>query len=65
MKLRELKKTLERFDAGYDDFEIEFATTSSQVNDGSYFPIVRIFNNIELCDIGYSAKVISFTGDSK
>lgn len=43
----------------YGDFEIQFSFTDSCEK----FLNIRTFSNIEICDIGYSDKVIYLTGD--
>lgn len=43
----------------YGDFEIQFSFTDSC----GKFLNIRTFSNIEICDIGYSDKVICLTGD--
>lgn len=45
----------------YEDFDFQFAFT-----DGcSKFPNVRNFENLELCDIGHSDKVVILTGEER
>ena len=43
----------------YADFDFEFRFTDGYSN----FPNVRSFEKLELCDIGYSDKVVVLTGD--
>ena len=42
----------------YADFDFEFCFTDGYSN----FPNVRSFEKLELCDIGYSGKVVILTG---
>lgn len=55
MKGNDLLKLCEQ----YPDYEFEFSFT-----DGcSKFPNVRTFDNLELCDIGHSNKIVILTGN--
>lgn len=53
---KELKKLCEQ----YEDFEFEFCFTDK--DDGSKFPNIRTFRNLEVSDVGYSDKAISLSG---
>ncbi len=45
----------------YEDFNFQFTFTDGY----SRFPNVRSFENLELCDIGHSDKVVILTGDEQ
>lgn len=49
---------------GYDDFDVEFVFSEEPCN-GSYFPIIRKFKDLEIGDIGYSDKVILLSGEER
>lgn len=51
---KELKQLAEE----YPDFEFQFTFTDGY----NRFPNVRNFENLELCDIGHSDKVVVLTG---
>ena len=61
MKAKELAEELLK----YPDFDVEFTAwekiTNNESEGGSY-PFLIKFNNIEVCDIGHSDKVIALTG---
>ena len=66
MKVSELKIICDKLIAkGLENYEVEFALTDRTINNGSHWTPIRVFNNIELADIGYSAEVVSFTGGNK
>lgn len=46
----------------YSDFEFEFSFTEEPQN-GDRFLNVRSFEKLELCDVGYSSKRVSLTGE--
>lgn len=50
----ELLKLVEQ----YPDFDFQFRFTDGY----SKFPNIRTFEDLELCDIGYSDKVVILTG---
>lgn len=45
----------------YPDFKFEFVFTDGY----SKFPNVRVFERIEVSDIGYSDKVVQITGEER
>ena len=59
MKSKELaEKLLEN-----PDFDVEFSFSE---NDNSTWRLsIRRFNNIEICDIGYSDKIIVLSGNER
>ena len=52
---KELQKLCEQ----YPDFEFTFSFTDGY----SHFPNVRSFDNLTLCDVGHSDKVVVLTAD--
>ncbi|MBO5373671.1 MAG: hypothetical protein J6A75_13280 [Lachnospiraceae bacterium] len=54
-------KDLAKLCEQYADFEFEFVFTDGYSN----FPNVRSFDNLELCDVGHSDKVVLLTGEEK
>lgn len=62
MKVSELKNILSRID---DDFDVTFVFTDSRSRGKPGFPDVRVFESLELCDIGHSDKVMSLTGEER
>ena len=48
----------------YEDFEFEFVFTE-EPQPGDRFLNVRSFNNLEVEDIGHSAKVVLLGGDEE
>jgi hypothetical protein len=57
VKGKELQKICEQ----YPDFDFEFSFTDGY----SKFPNIRSFNNLELCDVGHSDKVVVLNGEEK
>lgn len=57
MKGKDILKLAEE----YKDFDFEFSFTDGYSN----FPNVRSFSHLELCDIGYSDKVVILTGEEE
>lgn len=60
MKVAQLIEKLK----GYEDFDVEFIFSEEPTN-GSFFPTIRTFNNIDIGDIGHSDKRILLTGDEE
>lgn len=57
-----LGKDLAKICEQYADFEFEFIFTDG--NNGRFLN-VRSFDNLELCDVGHSDKVVLLTGNEK
>lgn len=62
MKVFELRNILDKID---DDFDVTFVFTDPRSRGKPGFPDVRTFEGLELCDIGYSDKVMSLTGEER
>ena len=45
----------------YPDYDFKFVFTDGY----STFPNVRTFENLELCDVGHSHKVVSLTSEKE
>lgn len=60
MQVKDLIKKLE----SYRDFDLEFQFTDGyEPNYG--FPIIRVFQNIDVDDIGHSDKIVLISGEEK
>ena len=58
MKSKELIEKLKE----YEDFDVEFVF-SEKPQEGDHFLTVRVFANIDICDVGHSNKVVRLSGD--
>lgn len=58
MKGRDLIEKLK----DYEDFDIKFIFSEEPCN-GSYFPTIRHFEDLDVGDIGYSDKVVFLSGE--
>lgn len=60
MKVEELIEKLKN----YKDFDVEFIFSEEPIN-GSCFPTIRHFKDLDIGDIGHSDKVILLSGEER
>ena len=58
MKAKELIEKLKE----YEDFDVDFAF-SEKPQEGDHFLTIRVFKNIDICDVGHSSKIVRLSGD--
>lgn len=58
MKSKDLIEKLKE----YEDFDVEFVF-SEKPQEGDHFLTVRVFGNIDICDVGHNSKVVRLSGD--